>query len=89
MGPIAGRFEDGEAFLVREDETILSAGLAAGVALGFSCTLGGCGACMLEVVSGEVWYDDPLAICLSESEIADGWCLACVGRPRTPLVLRR
>ena len=89
MGPIAVRFEDGEAFLVREDETILSAGLAGGVALEFSCTLGGCGACMLEVVSGEVAYDDPLAICLSESEIADGWCLACVGRPRTPLVLRR
>ena len=68
-------------------QSILDVGLRHGVDLLFSCTLGGCGACMLQIAEGEVEYDDPDAICLTEDEIADGCCLACVGRPRGRLVL--
>lgn len=89
LGSFQVSFEDGAEFVVGIDETILQAGLRAGLDLEFSCTLGGCGACMLEVVQGEVTYEDREAVCLSDEEIEDGWCLACVGRPATPLQLRR
>ena len=89
LGTFAVSFEDGAEFVVGLDETILQAGLRAGLDLEFSCTLGGCGACMLEVIEGEVSYEDRDAVCLSDEEIEDGWCLACVGRPASPLKLRR
>jgi ferredoxin len=89
VGSFRVSFEDGAHFVVGIDESILQAGLRAGLDLDFSCTLGGCGACMLEVVHGEVTYEDREAVCLSDEEIEDGWCLACVGRPSSPLQLRR
>lgn len=89
LGAFEVSFEDGARFVVGMDETILQAGLRAGLDLEFSCTLGGCGACMLEVIDGEVSYEDRDAVCLSDEEIADGWCLACIGRPASPLKLRR
>ncbi len=89
IGAFEVRFEDGAGFVVGVDETILQAGLRAGLDLEFSCTLGGCGACMLEVIDGQVSYEDRDAVCLSDEEIEDGWCLACIGRPASPLKLRR
>lgn len=79
--------QSGVTVELKPDETILEAGLRHGVDLLFSCTLGGCGACMLTVRAGEVVYDDREAICLSDDEIQDGNCLACVGRPRGHVVL--
>jgi ferredoxin len=64
---------------VRPGETILEAGLAAGLPLKYSCTLGGCGACKLKLVAGAVACDEPN--CLSAAERAAGWVLACVGHP--------
>lgn len=92
-GPGAGAeavvvFADhGATVTVREDQTILYAGLEAGLDLMFSCTLGGCGACMLKVAEGEVEYDDPDATCLTDEDRAEGLCLACVGRPVGRVVL--
>lgn len=77
----------GIEIVVEPGQSILDAGLANGVDLLFSCTVGGCGACMLQIVEGEVEYEDPDAICLTEDEIADGCCLACVGRPRGRVVV--
>lgn len=70
---------------VDSGQTILEAGEAAGLSLDFSCRVGGCAACALRLVKGEVTYDQP--ICLSDAEIADGKCLACVGRPRGEIVV--
>jgi len=89
LGAFEVSFEDGAEIVVGMDETILQAGLRAGLDLEFSCTLGGCGACMLEVIEGEVTYEDRESVCLTDEEIEDGWCLACVGRPMGPLKLRR
>ncbi len=71
--------------VVGEGQTILQAGLKAGLDLDFSCTLGGCAACALQLVDGEVVYDGPN--CLSEAERQRGLCLACVGRPRGRIVV--
>ena len=70
---------------VGEDQTILQAGLQAGLDLDFSCTVGGCAACALQIVEGEVVYDGPN--CLSQAERHSGMCLACVGRPRGKIVV--
>lgn len=68
--------------------TILAAGLNAGVDLLYSCTLGGCAACLVDVLDGTVEYEDPEGICLLDEELESGdVCLACVGRPRGRVVI--
>ncbi|MGM0556354.1 MAG: 2Fe-2S iron-sulfur cluster-binding protein [Myxococcota bacterium] len=75
----------GEEVIVGPDESILDAGRAAGLDLAFSCTVGGCAACALQIVEGEVVYDIPT--CLTDEERESGMCLACVGRPDGELIL--
>lgn len=70
------------------EQTLLRAGLDAGVDLFYSCTLGGCAACILDVVEGRVEYEDPSSLCLTDDEIETGEvCLACVARPRGRIVI--
>jgi ring-1,2-phenylacetyl-CoA epoxidase subunit PaaE len=76
---VAGRVHD---VVVPPDGTILDAGLAAGVAMPYSCAMGGCGACAVELTSGEVDLDEPN--CLTPDERARGRILACVARPCGP-----
>ena len=64
---------------VAPGRTLLEAGLAANVPMPFSCALGGCGACRVKVHSGTVEMDEPT--CLTDAERAEGYALACVGRP--------
>lgn len=56
-------------------ETVLEAGLRAGIRLDFSCTVGGCGACRLRVSDGAVAINEPN--CLTPEERAAGDILAC------------
>ena len=87
---IAGRvyFADHDAEVAVEvGQSILEAGLEAGLDLEFSCTMGGCAACALQLVDGEVVYDGPN--CLTDEERAEGMCLACVGRPRGRIVVEQ
>ena len=71
-------------FSVAPGQTILAAAQAQEVPLRHSCAMGGCGACRIELRSGEVELDDPN--CLSDGERAQGYVLCCVGRPRTERV---
>lgn len=59
--------------------TVLEAGLAAGAPMPFSCGVGGCGACRVLLVEGDVELEEPN--CLSDAERAAGYVLTCVGRP--------
>lgn len=68
--------------IVPAGETILDAGLAAGVPLKLSCAMGGCGACAVTLRAGEVVMDEPN--CLGDAERAKGLILACVARPLSP-----
>jgi len=79
--------ESGVEVSLEPGQSILEAGLRNGVDLLFSCTVGGCGACILQIVEGEVEYEEPDAICLTPEEIAHRCCLACVGRPRGRVVV--
>ncbi len=67
---------------VKAGQTVLEAGLDAGLALPFSCAMGGCGACRVRVVAGTVEMEEPN--CLTPEEREGGYALACVGRPCGP-----
>ncbi len=65
---------------VEPGQTILEAGLAAGIEMPFSCAMGGCGACRVRLTAGDVQMEEPN--CLSRAEREQGYVLTCVGRPR-------
>lgn len=68
---------------IQPGQTLLEAGLSAGVAMPFSCAMGGCGACKAKLDEGEVIMAEPN--CLSSSERAAGEVLCCIAQPRTPV----
>ena len=70
---------------VAPGETMLEAGLAAGVRMDYSCAMGGCAACKVRLCDGEVEMEEPN--CLTAEERAQGYVLACVGRVRTPVTI--
>lgn len=68
----------------RGRETILEAGLRAGLDLRFSCKSGVCATCRAKLVSGEVDMDGNFA--LEDYEIARGYVLTCQSYPVTDKV---
>ncbi|MYM56271.1 flavin reductase family protein [Thalassovita mangrovi] len=75
----------GRDFDVSPDDTLVSALAAQGVRVPTGCGEGQCGTCRLKLVSGEV--DMAQQGGLSESEVADGYILACCSRPKGPVTL--
>ncbi|MGH8460728.1 MAG: 2Fe-2S iron-sulfur cluster-binding protein [Stenotrophobium sp.] len=69
----------------RVGESILDAGLREDVALRYSCTVGGCAACRVRVVSGAVSLSEPN--CLTPEERAQGYTLACSAYALEPVVI--
>ena len=67
---------------VGEDERVLAAGLRAGLNLAFNCRQGMCKTCMVRV---EGMIDQSHAYLISNAELAQGFALICVGRPRSDL----
>lgn len=65
-------------------QTLLEAGLEAGLDMPFSCAMGGCGACKVHISSGETTQDGSA---LTEAERRDGFVLACVDRALGPCTL--
>ena len=65
--------------LVAPGDTLLEAGRKAGLALPFSCAMGGCGACRVRLRKGAGAMEEPN--CLSADERSAGDVLACVARP--------
>jgi len=64
---------------VARGQSLLAAAEGAGLAMPFSCRAGGCGACRVRLVAGEVAL--PATHCLSAAELEAGDVLACVGSP--------
>ena len=67
---------------VPENEGILGAGLKAGLPLAFDCRKGRCKTCMVKV---DGIIDQSEAWLISNEELADGYALICVGKPRSNL----
>jgi ferredoxin-NADP reductase len=75
----------GRRVTAQPGQTILQAGLAAGVDLPFSCTMGGCGACKVKKSAGEVVLSEPN--CLTDREREEGYVLACCCYADTPVTI--
>lgn len=71
----------GWTYAARTDETLLQAGLRAGIRLASSCRNGTCRACICHLEAGVIEYvvERPG---LSRDEIEDGWILPCVAQAR-------
>jgi len=77
----------GHRFPVQEGESVLEAGLRAGLNLPYRCTNGTCGVCRARLLEGEV---APLAshdFRLTERQKAEGQFLMCTNTARSDLVL--
>jgi len=72
--------------VVQPGQSLLDAAIAGGEAMPFSCAMGGCGACKMLCVDGEVAMEEPN--CLSDAERAEGYVLTCVGHAVGPVTLR-
>jgi ferredoxin len=85
--PVKVRLRTGEVreLVVQPGRTVLEAAVSAGVDLPYSCSVGGCGTCLVRLADGHVTMDEPN--CLSEQERAGGCVLACVSRPSTACTL--
>jgi ferredoxin-NADP reductase len=71
--------------VVEPGQTLLDAGLTAGLPMPYSCTVGNCGDCMVKLRGGEVAMSGPN--CLTPQQKADGYVLTCVGYPLSKLTL--
>lgn len=77
--------ETSTTLTIEGDQSILDAGLEAGLELPFSCTVGGCGACIAKCTKGRVSM--PALNALSDAERADGMILTCVAQARGPATI--
>jgi CDP-4-dehydro-6-deoxyglucose reductase len=71
----------GHEFTVEGHDTLLQAGLRAGLKLNYGCGNGTCGMCKVRVISGEVAQTQPFDYPLSQAERQQGYTLACAHTP--------
>ena len=76
---------DKRTVTLRAGETVLEAGLRAGIGLPFECRNGACGKCKCTLLHGSVDYGDYQASALSEVEKAQGTALMCCAIARSDL----
>ena len=77
----------GETFDCAADQPLMLAGLAAGVALPWSCRNGTCRTCISQLIEGRIEHNIPWPG-LSAEEKAEGWVLPCVACPRSDVTLQ-
>jgi len=77
----------GHEFLIEGSDSILEAGLRAGLALNYGCSNGNCGLCKCRVVSGETRKIAAHDYVFSETEKSLGYILACSHTAVTDVVL--
>ena len=67
--------------VIENNDTILVAGIKAGIDPPFSCQIGACSTCRARLVSGKVEMEADDA--LTEEEIEEGFVLTCTSHPLT------
>lgn len=78
---------DGKRFDAPAHQPLLLAGLAAGLALPWSCRNGTCRSCISLLTEGRIEHRIPWPG-LSAEEKAEGWVLPCVAEPRSDVTLQ-
>ena len=74
---------DGAQFVCADDDTLLRAGLRAGLGFPYECNAGSCGTCKVELVEGRIESLRPDAPGLGERDRAKNRVLACQAQPRS------
>jgi toluene monooxygenase electron transfer component len=77
------RIDNGPEFHCEADDTLLRAGLRAGLGLPYECNAGSCGTCKVELVEGEVTSLRPEAPGLTDRDRSKNRVLACQAQPGT------
>ncbi len=77
----------GHEYFVEGTESILEAGLRAGLSMNYGCASGNCGSCKARVVSGEVWKLRGHDYILGPTEQDMGYILTCCNTAVTDVVL--
>jgi CDP-4-dehydro-6-deoxyglucose reductase len=77
----------GNVFDVPDGDTILAAGLNAGLHLPYGCRNGACGSCKGKLLAGEIDQGRYQHTALSDDERAAGYALFCVARPLTDVTI--
>ena len=80
--------EEDSGFTCEPGDVLLRAALRSGVNLPYECGSGGCGACSVQVLDGEVEELWPAAPGLSARQRSRGFKLACQLRPHSDCLLR-
>jgi CDP-4-dehydro-6-deoxyglucose reductase, E3 len=66
---------------------VLSAALAAGIAIPYSCRAGRCASCRSRLISGSIEYPAGTPPGITPAEVARGDVLLCQAQPRSDLVV--
>jgi CDP-4-dehydro-6-deoxyglucose reductase len=77
----------GRTFTALPGETILSAGIRAGVGMPYGCKDGACGSCKCKKLEGTVTHGDHQSKALSDQEEALGFVLTCCAVAQSAVVL--
>jgi len=77
----------GHEFFVEGNDTLLEAGLRAGIPLNYGCSNGNCGDCKARLVSGQIRKVHPHDFVIKEAEKANGAFLLCSYTAITDVVI--
>lgn len=79
----------GETYECPYDTALLDAALAAGIHMPHNCRGGACGTCKAQVLDGAVDHGWVMSFAITDEEKAEGHCLCCQSKPRSPKVRLR
>ena len=77
----------GHEFFVEGRDTLLDAALKAGLHLDYGCASGNCGKCKVKILRGKVNRVREHDYLLSNSELEEGYCLACSNTAVTDVLI--
>lgn len=82
------KVDAGPEFVCASDDTLLRAGLRAGLGFPYECNSGSCGTCKVELLQGRVASLRPDAPGLNERDRAKNRVLACQARPESDCAIK-
>ena len=77
----------GHSFACADDDSVLTAAMAADLMLPYGCRNGACGSCKGRILAGTVDYGPYQAATLTDDDKTQGLALFCCAKPLSDLVI--